>query len=66
MSLLAETAVRPSSQPGSRRRLGNRYARIAGRAHRRIAGAAAFIVRQKFCEEQIVPEYLQLYEDVLA
>ena len=34
--------------------------------HERIAGAATVIVRQKFCEERIVPQYLQLYEDVIA
>jgi N-acetyl-alpha-D-glucosaminyl L-malate synthase BshA len=34
--------------------------------HERIAGAAAILVRQKFCEEKIVPQYLKLYEDVIA
>jgi N-acetyl-alpha-D-glucosaminyl L-malate synthase BshA len=34
--------------------------------HERIAGAGTVIVRQKFCEEKIVPQYLKLYEDVIA
>ena len=34
--------------------------------HERIAGGGAIVVRQKFCEEKIVPQYLQLYEDVIS
>ncbi len=33
--------------------------------HERIAGAGTVVVRQKFCEEKIVPEYLKLYKDVM-
>ena len=32
--------------------------------HERIASAAAVVVRSKFCEDIIVPQYLQLYSDV--
>jgi N-acetyl-alpha-D-glucosaminyl L-malate synthase BshA len=34
--------------------------------HERIAGAGAIVVREKFCEERIVPQYLQLYQDVIS
>ena len=34
--------------------------------HERITGAAAVVVRQKFCADMIVPQYLQLYEDVVS
>jgi glycosyltransferase involved in cell wall biosynthesis len=34
--------------------------------HGRVAAAAAIVVREKFCEEKIVPQYLKLYEDVIA
>jgi N-acetyl-alpha-D-glucosaminyl L-malate synthase BshA len=32
--------------------------------HERISGAGAILVRNKFCEDRIVPQYLKLYEDV--
>ena len=34
--------------------------------HERISGAAVVVVRQKFCADMIVPQYLQLYEDVVS
>ena len=34
--------------------------------HERIAGAGAIVVRDKFCEERIVPQYLKLYEEVTS
>jgi glycosyltransferase involved in cell wall biosynthesis len=32
--------------------------------HERMASAGAAVVRTRFCEDAIVPQYLQLYEDV--
>lgn len=34
--------------------------------YERIAAAGVVLVREKFCEDMIVPQYLKLYEDVLA
>jgi glycosyltransferase involved in cell wall biosynthesis len=34
--------------------------------HERIAGAGAVVVRDRFCEEKIVPQYLELYEGVTS
>ena len=34
--------------------------------HERLAAAGAMLVRTKFCEDIVVPEYVKLYEDVLA
>jgi len=34
--------------------------------HERIAGAAAIVVREQFCEERIVPQYEALYTDVIS